>query len=164
MIGGSTIMTYITPVGTENPMKILPRAACAIILVLFIAAAHADPLLPLRLAPEELAWRATPRGAQQVILAGDPQKAGVYVYHTRFPSGFKNPPHFHPDERVVTILSGTLLVGYGEQFDEASMKSLPAGSVFTEPAKHPHFVWAKDGDVVIQVVGHGPTATTWVSK
>ena len=69
-----------------------------------------------------------------------------------------------PDERIVTILSGTLLVGYGEQFDESKMKALPAGGMFTEPAKQPHFVWAKDGEVVIQVVGHGPSATTWSSR
>ena len=98
---------------------------------------------------------------QLAILAGDPQKAGVYVVGMRFPAGFRNPPHFHPDERIVTILSGTLLVGYGDRFDESTMKALPAGSMFTEPAKQPHFVWARDGEVVIQVVGHGPSATTW---
>ena len=73
-------------------------------------------------------------------------------------------PPRRADERVVTILSGTLLVGYGERFDESTMKALPAGSVFTEPAKQPHFVWAKDSEVVIQVVGQGPSATTWSSR
>lgn len=82
----------------------------------------------------------------------------------RFPAGFRNPPHSHPDERIVTILSGTLLVGYGEQFDESRMKVLPAGSMFTEPAQQPHFAWARDGEVVGQVVGHGPSATTWSSR
>ena len=89
---------------------------------------------------------------------------GVYVIYMRFPAGFRNPPHFHPDERIVTILSGTLLVGYGEQFDESAMKALPAGSMFIEPAKQPHFAWARDGEVVLQVVGHGPSDTTWSSK
>jgi uncharacterized RmlC-like cupin family protein len=79
----------------------------------------------------------------------------------RFPAGFRNPPHFHADERIVTILSGTLLVGYGDQFHESTMKALPAGSMFTEPAKQAHFAWARDGEVVIQVVGHGPSSTTW---
>ena len=63
----------------------------------------------------------------------------------------------------MTILSGTLLVGYGEQLDDSHMKALPAGSVFTEPSKQPHFVWAKDGEVVILVIGHGPSATTPVA-
>jgi hypothetical protein len=65
---------------------------------------------------------------------------------------------------LTSILAGTLLVGYGEQFDEGKMKALPAGSPFTEPARHPHFAWAKDGEVVIQVVGHGPSDTTWLLR
>jgi ChrR Cupin-like domain len=143
-------------------MQVLGRVACATALALFIAAAaQADPLQPARVTPDELTWKSIPTGAQHAILAGDPRKAGVYVYHARFPAGFRNPPHFHSDERIVTILSGTLLVGYGEQFDESTMKALPAGSMFTEPAKQPHFAWARDGEVVIQVVGHGPSATTW---
>jgi hypothetical protein len=44
------------------------------------------------------------------------------------------------------------------------MKALPAGSVFTEPVQQPHFVWAKEGEVVIQVVGHGPSSTVWLSR
>src|SRR6185295_8803138 len=109
-------------------MKVLSRVACATTLALFITvAAQADPLQPARVTPDELRWRpiwtgAQLAGAQLAILAGDPQKAGVYVVCMRFPAGFRNPPHFHPDERIVTILSGTLLVGYGEQFDESKVK------------------------------------------
>ena len=44
------------------------------------------------------------------------------------------------------------------------MKALPAGSIFTEPARQPHFVWAKDGEVVIQVIGNGPSATTQIEQ
>ena len=60
------------------------------------------------------------------------------------------------------VISGTLHVGYGEVFDESKMKALPAGSIWTEPAKQPHFVWAKDGEVVIQIIGSGPSGTTLV--
>lgn len=127
-------------------------------------AAHADPLQPVRLTPGELTWRSAWTGAEFAIVAGDLQKAGVYVICMRFPAGFRNPPHFHDDERIVTILSGTLLVGYGEQFDESAMKALPPGSVFTEPSKAPHFAWARDTEVIVQVVGHGPSTTTWLSR
>lgn len=50
------------------------------------------------------------------------------------------------DERVQ--LSHT---GYGEQFDSAALKALPAGSFSTEPANLPHFVETR-GDVLIQVL------------
>jgi quercetin dioxygenase-like cupin family protein len=92
---------------------------------------------------------------------GDDKKPGIYVYRVRFPANHKVQPHFHPDERVVTILSGTLYLGYGENFDESVMKALPPGSMWTEPARQPHFVFAKDGAVEFEVVGsNGPSGIT----
>ena len=44
------------------------------------------------------------------------------------------------------------------------MKALPAGSVWTEAANQPHFIWAKDGDVVVQIVGNGPSVLTPVQR
>jgi len=40
--------------------------------------------------------------------------------------------------------------GYGDHFDESLLKPLPAGSVWTEPGKVPHFAWTKDGDVMFK--------------
>ena len=57
------------------------------------------------------------------------------------------------------VLSGTVLVGYGDVFDESQLKVMPAGSVWTEPANQPHFAWARDGEAEIQAVGQGPSAT-----
>ena len=83
----------------------------------------------------------------------------MYMYRSRFPANYKVQPHFHPDERVVTVMAGTLYVGYGEQFDESAMKALPAGSIWTEPNKAAAF--RLGGEVVIQVVGsNGPSGTT----
>jgi quercetin dioxygenase-like cupin family protein len=146
--------------------KIIPRVACNAAFVLFVSTAFAqsEPLKTARLTPDELKWAPTQTGNQQAIIAGDPQKTGMYAYRTKFAANFRNQPHYHPDERIVTIVSGTLYVGYGEQFDESKLKALPAGSIFTEPAKQPHFVWAKDGEVIIQVIGYGPSATTPVQS
>ena len=124
------------------------------------AFAQDEPLKPARLTPDEFKWTTSASGNQQAPFAGDPQKPGIYAYRTKFPANFRNQPHFHPDARIVTIISGTLYVGYGEQFDESKMKALPAGSIFTEPPRQAHYVWAKDGEVTIQVVGHGPSAST----
>ena len=137
-------------------------AGCiALALFIFSGSAQAEPLATTQLTPDRFKWDPTPFGGQKVTLVGDEQKPGMYVYRVRFPANFKVQPHFHPDERVVTVMSGTLYMGYGEQFDESAMKALPAGSIWTEPAKQPHFVWAKDGEVVIQVVGsNGPSGVT----
>jgi quercetin dioxygenase-like cupin family protein len=97
------------------------------------------------------------------LLYGDPRKPGLYVVRAKFPAGFKIMPHSHPDERTAVILSGTLHFGIGEQWDESKLKSYPAGTFLTEPPSVPHFAWAKDGEVVIQVTGVGPSGTTEIA-
>ena len=68
-------------------------------------------------------------------------------------------PHWHPDEwRTALVLSGTLYFGVGEQWDEGKLKAYPAGTFYSEPPRTPHYVWAKDGEVIIQTTGMGPTA------
>jgi quercetin dioxygenase-like cupin family protein len=100
-------------------------------------------------------------GPQTAVLYGDPTKAGVFVTRVKLSSGLKVPPHWHPDEwRTAVVLSGTLYFGLGEQWDESKLKAYPAGTFFSEPSKTAHYVWAKDGEVVIQITSMGPTGTT----
>jgi quercetin dioxygenase-like cupin family protein len=139
-------------------------AALALLAALPLPLAQGEPLVPARLTPGELKWVTQPNGNQQAVMAGNQKEQGLYVYRTRFPAGFRNQPHFHPDQRIVTVMSGTLYVGYGEKMDDSQMKALPAGSVFTEPPRQPHYVWAKGGKVVIQVTGFGPSATTVIGQ
>jgi quercetin dioxygenase-like cupin family protein len=69
-------------------------------------------------------------------------------------------PHTHPDAwRTAVVLSGTLYFGSGEVWDESKLKAYPAGTFYTEPAGAPHFVWAKDGEVILQVTAMGPTGS-----
>ena len=70
-------------------------------------------------------------------------------------------PHWHPDEvRTVVVMSGTLYFGLGEQWDESKLKAYPAGTFFSEPFKTAHYGWAKEGEVILQITGIGPTGTT----
>ncbi|MBP7149731.1 MAG: cupin domain-containing protein, partial [Acidobacteria bacterium] len=66
-----------------------------------------------------------------------------------------------PDERNTTVISGTVYVGFGESFDETKIVAVPAGAVYVAPAGVPHYLWAKDGDVVYQEAGVGPTGTSF---
>jgi len=91
-------------------------------------------------------------GMEQLNLVGNPSKPGTYTLRLKFPAGYKLAPHVHPDDREVTILSGTWPLGYGEHFDEAALKALPEGSFYTEPANVVHFVEVKE-PVIIQVKG-----------
>jgi hypothetical protein len=53
-------------------------------------------------------------------------------------------------------------MGIGESWDETKLKAYPAGSFLSEPPKLPHFTWAKDGEVILQITGIGPASTTLI--
>ena len=118
------------------------------------------------LTPVEMKWAsqgglAAP-GMEQLNLVGDPAKPGPYTLRLKFPKGFKIAPHTHPDSREVTILSGTFATAYGEKFEAAKLKILPAGSFYTEPANVPHYIEIKE-DAVLQVSGVGPSGRRFVN-
>ncbi|MEY4093898.1 MAG: hypothetical protein RLZZ53_1097 [Acidobacteriota bacterium] len=130
------------------------------LLTAALAAQAVAPSLPrLLLQPEVLVWNTAPNGIQTAVVAGDPAKPGTYVTRMRFPKGTRIQPHLHPDDRVAVLLSGTFYFGYGEMFDEAALTKIVAGTTWTEPSRTAHFGWARDEDVIVQVVGTGPSAT-----
>jgi len=151
---------------------ILMKADCRRALVLLIAGntlgavmAQAESASVVALTPSEMKWTkqgalAAP-GLEQLNLVGDPTRAGPYTLRLRFPKGYKIPPHTHPDSREVTILSGVFATGYGETFDSAKLKILPAGSFYTEPANVPHYIEIEE-DTVLQVSGTGPSGRNFV--
>jgi quercetin dioxygenase-like cupin family protein len=117
--------------------------------------------------PDQLDWKAPPLigGASTAIVYGDPAKATVYVTRTKFPAGLKAMPHTHPDEwRTVVVLSGTIYFGLGETWDDSKLKPFPTGTFYSEPKDTPHFVWAKDGEVIVQITGMGPTGTKLIPQ
>jgi len=110
--------------------------------------------------PEDINFPEMPPGASRTVtLFGDPRTEGLYVTRTLIPHGAKTMPHTHPDSRTVTVLSGVCYYGRGEEFDESLVIPMPPGSFFTEPAGIPHYIWAKDGDVIVQTTGIGPSGT-----
>jgi quercetin dioxygenase-like cupin family protein len=125
-----------------------------------------DKTEPMALTPAEMKWQSQGglalSGIEQANLVGDPSKPGPYTVRLKFPAGYRLAPHTHPDYREVTILSGTWNTGYGEKFNETALKSLPAGSFYTEPANIPHFVEVRE-PVVIQVSGTGPSGRAFVN-
>ena len=117
--------------------------------------------------PQDIEFKGPlPGPPQTVVLYGDPTKPGAfYVSRVRFLAGWKDPPHWHPDEvRTVVVLSGTLYFGSGDKWDETKFRAYPAGTFYSEPSKAPHFSWAKDGEVIIQITGIGPSGKTFIPQ
>ncbi len=66
--------------------------------------------------PDQLKWR-DPTGAagiNQAVLVGDPEKPGLYVVMNRFKPGNFSRPHFHPNDRFITVTKGTWWVATGK--------------------------------------------------
>lgn len=122
---------------------------------------YAQTPVPQPILPDALQWSSPPdnpmvRGAWML---GAEKEPASYVFRVMLAKNKKLPVHTHPDSRHTTVLSGTLYVGFGEEFDESKMIAVPPGSLYVAPAHVPHYLWAKEGEVVYQESGIGPTAT-----
>lgn len=144
-------------------------------LALFATAAHAQqaniPAFSDNYAktPAELAAIPATGGAggsgnakvQVVTLLGDPSRPGPYSQLLRVAPHASIPAHHHAGDRAATVLSGTWQFGYGDKFDASRLKTLPPGSVYTEPANMPHFARTGDEAVTVLITGFGPTDTLY---
>src|SRR5438045_3543614 len=72
-------------------------------------------------------------GVHTKILAGNPAAAGFYSILLFVPPRTTIQAHSHRDDRMATVVSGTWHFGYGTHFDEKVLKTLPVGSVYSEP-------------------------------
>jgi quercetin dioxygenase-like cupin family protein len=105
---------------------------------------------------------ALPPGVKMIVLAGDPASTGLVTLRLKMPAGYKVPPHWHPSDEHVTVLSGSLSLGMGDKLDESQARTLTAGGYAVAPAKMHHFAMSKTG-AVIQISLNGPFGITYVN-
>ena len=61
-------------------------------------------------APDGIKW-----SQNSAVLSGDPRKEGApFVLRLKFAGGAKIPPHWHPVDEHLTVISGTFFMGQGE--------------------------------------------------
>jgi quercetin dioxygenase-like cupin family protein len=136
------------------------------VLGMLSAAAQGQSNVPVPILPDSLRWVSPPSvsGLQMAWVLGTEQKPGAYILRVKLAGGARIPPHTHPDERNTTVLAGVLYVGFGRVFDEAKVVAIPVGAVYVAPADVSHYIWAKDGAVMFQETGVGPTATVFMKR
>lgn len=103
-----------------------------------------------------------PAGAQIAVLQGNPFGQGVYTLRLKMPNGYTVPPHFHPTDEMLTVISGSLMYGHGDKIDRSAMSTLHAGGFTAASANMHHYVTAR-GATIVQVHGQGPFAITYVN-
>lgn len=117
--------------------------------------------------PDTLKWapgpNSLPAGAEVVVLDGDMSKKGSqFTIRLRVPDGYKVPPHFHPADEHVTVLSGTFYMGMGDKFDESTAMEMKVGGFHSIPKGVHHYGFFR-GQTIIQLHGVGPWGITYVN-
>lgn len=141
--------------------------------LLSTAFAQQKPALPKRathakntFTADEIQWGPAPAfipvGAELAVLEGNPMGiTGAYTLRLKMPDNYRIAPHWHPKREKLTVLTGTLKVGMGDQFNESKMMSFPAGSfAYLDPSMH-HFA-ASSGATIIQIHGASPLQFNYV--
>jgi quercetin dioxygenase-like cupin family protein len=139
-------------------------AAASVLVVFNVSAQHSAGHKTL--ASQDIEWGppppGLPPGGQVAVLIGDPAKEGHYVIRFKAPKGYFVPPHTHPRQEIVTILSGTFSFGSGEKADREKAKPVSAGGIFIVEPGHAHYVYADD-EAVLQASGIGPFTISYVN-
>jgi hypothetical protein len=145
----------------------LLRLVPAISLSLCMGSASAADLDPKAISikfPDDIKWVANPGGSETAVLSGDPSKPGLYVVLNKWKAHHNSKPHSHPNDRFITVISGTWWVGTGTDYNPDSLKPVPAGSFVTHYGNEVHYDGAKDEDTILQIVGIGPATATPAAK
>jgi hypothetical protein len=122
------------------------------------AAAELDPKAIAIQLPKEIKWVRN-GGAETAVLVGDPAKPGLYVVLQKWLPHNNSRPHFHANDRFITVISGTWWVNTGAKYDPAGFKPVPAGSFVKHFANEIHYDGAKDAECILQIVGIGPATS-----
>ena len=149
----------------------MTAAACLRVIVSVLAlafplataqAAELNPAAVIYQLPDQIKWKDTGSGAMNAMLMGDPAKPGPYIVMVKWLPGNFSRPHFHPNDRFITVLKGVWWVGTGTKFDPSQTVPMPAGSFVTHFGKQIHWDGAKDEEAMLLITGEGPATSTRV--
>ncbi|MCE9640330.1 MAG: cupin domain-containing protein [Betaproteobacteria bacterium] len=120
-----------------------------------------DPAIATYVEPKDIKWVPNAAGtAELAVMYGDPSKPGLYITRNKWKAGNMSRPHFHPNDRLIVVLSGTWWVGTGDVFDPNTTVPMRPGTYVTHFAKKIHYDGAKDEDTIIEIHGMGPATST----
>jgi hypothetical protein len=125
-----------------------------------IKAADLDPKAISIQLPKDIKWVSTAGGSDQAVVLGDPAKPGLYIVLTKWPPHKNSRPHFHPNDRYITVLKGTWWVNTGARYDPDGMKPIPQGSYVVHYGKQIHYDGARDEECILEILGMGPATST----
>lgn len=96
-----------------------------------------------------------PPGCEAAVLEGDLQAEDFFVVRLRVDRDFYLPPHSHPKEERLTVLSGAVAVDFGDNAERGEAVEFAAGDYYVTARDKVHSVWIAAGTLV-QLAGIGP--------
>jgi hypothetical protein len=87
---------------------------------------------------------------------GDVSKPGMYVLRKRMAANQIARPHYDGQDRLITVLTGTLWVGRGDVYRPDLLVPIREGGVVYLPANTHYFEMAGDAETIVQITGNGP--------
>jgi quercetin dioxygenase-like cupin family protein len=96
-----------------------------------------------------------PPDCEIAVLDGNPQVADLFTVRFRVRESLVMPPHWHPKDERVTVLSGSVAVVFGADAGRRDATEFGPGDYYVNARNAVHQVWI-EGPTVIQITGIGP--------
>jgi hypothetical protein len=107
---------------------------------------------------DQIDWKGRPGSmTQNAVVFGDPSKPGMYVQLLKRGPDDWSQPHAHPNDRYITVISGTMLIGTGAKFDKKNTVALGPGSMIRDIAGQMHYDGTGPEGLIIEIIGMGPS-------
>jgi len=123
---------------------------------------------PIRINPDDIKWMDAPApfpaGTKMAVLEGNPKSDSIFTMRVIFTPYFKIYPHTHPRDDRVTVLSGSINVGFGDKMDTTNAVKFTEGSYYVNPAGTTHYVFTQSEGATIQLTGHGPWLIDYIEE
>lgn len=116
---------------------------------------------PALMQPDALSWAPAPGlppGAQIAVLYGNPSTKGPFAIRLKFPAGYEVATHSHPTDELITVVSGSARMAFGENAKVSEAQPMVPGTFMDLPAGHWHKLWV-DGETVVELHSTGPFDT-----
>jgi quercetin dioxygenase-like cupin family protein len=111
--------------------------------------------------PDQIEWKGRPGTPNQTATVfGDPSKPGMYVQLLKRGPNDWSRPHSHPQDRYLTVLKGTMLIGTGAKFDPKNTVALGPGSIIKDFANQVHYDGSGPDGLTLEIIGMGPSGMT----
>ena len=114
---------------------------------------------------DQIQWKGRPNSVtQSAILFGDPTKPGLYAQLLKRGPNDWSEAHYHANDRIITVLAETMLIGTGPIVDRKNVVAVKAGGFIKDFAHQPHYDGTGPEGMTIEIIGMGPNTSTPVNE